>query len=287
VNSILTVGYDGSPPSTKAVLWAADEAARLAAGLRIVSCYWKPSSSDPWIAPDAFDFDVVAERTRGELDAVAQTVAEHHADLAVDTVAVYGDARTELVEHAEGSRLLVVGTTGAGAVRSFLLGSVSHAVAQHGPCPVVIVPDADPRAPSNRIVVGTDGSPAAAEAVAWAADEADLRNDELVVVHAWSYPYRIKSAESDGRDLTRVDAALLLEESVASCRERGREPVHGELVEDSPAAAILDVARDADLVVVGSRGRGGVRTLMFGSVAHAVTQHATCPTVIVRHGTAH
>jgi nucleotide-binding universal stress UspA family protein len=285
VNGIITAGYDSSAPSANAVLWSADEAVRLGAELRIVSCYSKPVGSDPWIRADAFDFDVMAERTRSNLATVAQTVAERHADLTVETVAALGDPGTELVKQAAGSSLIVVGTTGGGAVRSFLLGSVAHAVAHDAPCPVVLVPHTDLRAPSNRIVVGTDGSPSSAAAVDWATDEAELRDAELVVVHAWHYPYHIKSSESHGRDLTRADASLLLEESVISSRERRRGPVRGELVENDAAAALLDVAGDADLVVVGSRGRGGFRALLFGSVARAVSQHAACPTVVVRDST--
>ena len=282
VSAIITAGFDSSAPSSNAVLWAADEAARLGAELRIVSCYSKPVGSDPWIRSDAFDFDVMAERTRSDLGTVAQTIAERHADLTVETVAALGDPGTELVKQATGSSLIVVGTTGGGAVRSFLLGSVAHAVAHDASCPAVLVPNTDLRAPTNRIVVGTDGSPSSAAAVDWATDEAALRNAELVVVHAWHYPYHIRSTESHGRDLTRADAALLLEESVAASRERRSDPVRGELVENDAAAALLEVAGDADLVVVGSRGRGGFRALLFGSVARAVSQHAACPTVVVR-----
>ncbi len=285
VSAIITAGFDSSAPSSNAVLWAADEAARLGAELRIVSCYSKPVGSDPWIRSDAFDFDVMAERTRSDLSAVAQIVAERHPDLAVETVAALGDPGTELVKQAAGSSLIVVGTTGGGAVRSFLLGSVAHAVAHDASCPAVLVPNTDLRAPTNRIVVGTDGSLSSAAAVDWATDEAELRDAELVVVHAWHYPYHIKHTESHGRDATRVDAALVLEEAVIASREQRRGPVRGELVENDAAAALLEVAGDADLVVVGSRGRGGFRALLFGSVARAVSQHAACPTVVVRDGT--
>ena len=285
VNGIITAGFDSSAPSTNAVLWAADEAARRKAELRIVSCYSKPVGSDPWIRSDAFDFDVMAERTRSDLSAVAQTIAARHPDLTVETVAALGDPGTELVKQATGSSLVVVGTTGGGVVRSFLLGSVAHAVAHDAPCPVVLVPHTDMRSPSNRIVVGTDGSPTSATAVDWATDEAGIRDAELVVVHAWHYPYHVPFTESHGRDLTRADAALVLEQAVISSRERRRGTVRGELVENDAAAALLEAAGDADLVVVGSRGRGGFRALLFGSVARAVSQHAACPTVVVRDST--
>nr|WP_205528367.1 universal stress protein [Desertimonas flava] len=85
-----------------------------------------------------------------------------------------------------------------------------------------------------------------------------------------------------GHDLTRVDAALVLDRALERCRDRGRGAVRGELVEGPPARSLLEHADHADLVVVGSRGRGGFRSLLFGSVAHRVAEHAACPVVVVR-----
>jgi nucleotide-binding universal stress UspA family protein len=130
--------------------------------------------------------------------------------------------------------------------------------------------------------VGTDGSASAHAAVLWAVDEADRRDAELVIVHAWEYPYSTELGSPEAFDMTRVDAALLLEDAVATARDRGRGTVSGRLVNGAPAKAILDEAAGADLVVVGSRGRGGFRSLLFGSVAHRVAEHAPCPVVIVR-----
>jgi nucleotide-binding universal stress UspA family protein len=101
-------------------------------------------------------------------------------------------------------------------------------------------------------------------------------------VHAWDYPYGTELSSSTVHDMVRVDAAVVLDDALRRCQERGRSPVRGELVQRPPSKAILAEADHADLVVVGSRGRGGFRSLLLGSVAHTVVEHATCPVVVVR-----
>jgi nucleotide-binding universal stress UspA family protein len=187
-----------------------------------------------------------------------------------------------LVDAAVGSALLVVGTRGHGAFDAWRLGSVAHWVARHAPCPVVVVPDVEPRPARARVVVGIDGSAGARAAVRWASREADARAAALVVVHAWDYPYATELGSPEGRDLTRVDAALILEEAVRTAREERNGPVESRLVEGRAASELVGDGHDADLVVVGSRGRGAIRSLLFGSVSNEVSARASCPTVIVR-----
>jgi nucleotide-binding universal stress UspA family protein len=191
-------------------------------------------------------------------------------------------AVTVLVAESGDADLVVVGSNGAGPTRGFLLGSVEQEVLHLAACPVAVVPETV-RAPVGRVLVGVDGSPASERALAWAVDEADRRDAELVLVHAWQYPYELTSERFDrGRDLARVDAATLLEQQVAAVRERRAAPVGERLVEGSAAEVLLDASDIADVVVVGSRGRGGFRSMLLGSVAQSVAAHATCPVVIVR-----
>lgn len=117
----------------------------------------------------------------------------------------------------------------------------------------------------------------------WAADEADTRQANLVVVHAWDYPYRMTTEGlAPGSDLARVDAAIVADRAVEEAREMMAGPVTSRLVEASAVQALLDAAETADLLVVGSRGRGGFRTMVLGSVAHVVAGHSPCPVVVVR-----
>lgn len=284
MKNVLTVGFDGSTPARRAVAWAATEADRRRAKLQVVACYSITPLAYPWAVHGAFpvDVDLLEKAARMGLQEVSSEVSRSFPGLVVEQRAIFGWARDELVEAARDSDLLIVGTTGVGAAESVLLGSIAHAIARTSPCPVVLVPDATDRPLFERIVVGIDGSEASRMAAEWAIDEADSLNAECVVLHAWSYPYAAELSSETGHDITRVDAELCLETAVERCRNRGRCPVRGELVESSASKALVEASAQADLVVVGSRGRGEFRSLLFGSVAHAVGQHAVCPVVVIR-----
>jgi nucleotide-binding universal stress UspA family protein len=140
------------------------------------------------------------------------------------------------------------------------------------------------------IVVGVDGSEGSLEALRWAAEEARLRGAKLVAVHAWSAPYAPAMpgiGEPAALPVDRTVVQQAADEALeASLREAGvpREGIELEraVVEDSPAYALLDQAKDADLLVVGSRGHGRIAGALLGSISQQVAQHAPCPVVIVR-----
>ncbi|MGH9047533.1 MAG: universal stress protein [Acidimicrobiales bacterium] len=135
------------------------------------------------------------------------------------------------------------------------------------------------------VVVGVDGSKASSEALVWAAEEARLRGATLRVVHAWSLPM-LNSAEYVPAEVIE-EAPAAAEESLAAqvTDVLGSSPEIGmehEVRQGPPARVILEAARDAELVVVGSRGRGGFSGLLLGSVSAQVAHHAACPVTIVR-----
>jgi nucleotide-binding universal stress UspA family protein len=143
----------------------------------------------------------------------------------------------------------------------------------------------------RKIVVGTDGSKIADLALDWAYDEAQRWSADLEVVHAWSYPYGYGGARvtvEEPPELMKLDAAKVLEASCNGLLERKGSAVtlRPRLLAGSPARVLMDEAEDADLLVVGSRGHGGFLSLLLGSTAHQVTQHAHCPVVVVRDGKA-
>ena len=140
----------------------------------------------------------------------------------------------------------------------------------------------------KKIVVGTDGSTSADAALDWAYDEAERWGADLFVVHAWAYPYAyggVRVTFEEPPELAKLDAAKLLEEACTALRERkGADvPLHPRLAGGSAARTLMDEGRDADLIVVGSRGHGGFLSLLLGSTAHQVTRHSPCPVAIVRH----
>jgi nucleotide-binding universal stress UspA family protein len=137
----------------------------------------------------------------------------------------------------------------------------------------------------KKIVVGIDGSGPADQALAWAAEEARRWDAELVVVHAWQYPYPVEPVTvMPAREGLEAAARAVLDEAMAKARELGGPTVAvgGVLLEGSAAHAVLESSEDADLIVVGSRGRGGFASLLLGSVSQQVAHHATAPVAIIR-----
>jgi nucleotide-binding universal stress UspA family protein len=147
----------------------------------------------------------------------------------------------------------------------------------------------------KRIVVATDGSPSAEGALRWALGEARLREVPVTVLHAWLAPLMAALPEpwavgtptfgpSDEQvyDGLRSAARAILDAAVEEARrlEPGLD-VRGELVEAHPASALLEAAKDADLLVVGTRGHGGFAGLLLGSVSSQCVHHAPCPVVVV------
>lgn len=141
----------------------------------------------------------------------------------------------------------------------------------------------------TRIVVGTDGSETAGEAVSQAVDLAKLSGAELSIVSAFAPVRERDSKEVDApTDVQyeigpREDVNLVLEAAAASARKEGVE-VQVHPVEGDPAEAILGVAEDvgADLIVVGNKGMTGARRFLLGSVPNKVSHHAPCSVIIVR-----
>lgn len=279
----LVVGYDGSVASTNALEWAASEAELTGASVRVLSSYAPPTVVDfgYGAATAIWDDDEIPVWTRDRLQQAVAATFEHHPGVGHDFAAVSARPATALLDAAAAADLLVVGSSGAGAVSHLLLGSVTSELLAASPCPVVVTP-AGTRTATARIVVGTDGSDHAERAVAWAVSEADRRRCELVVAHAWAPPSRLVGEGGRHGSLHEIDAELVLERAIAAAREASGGTVVPALVEGGTVQALLDLGDTADLVVVGSRGRGGFRSMLFGSVAHAVAAHASCPAVIVR-----
>jgi nucleotide-binding universal stress UspA family protein len=135
-----------------------------------------------------------------------------------------------------------------------------------------------------RIVVGIDGSAPADEALRWAADEASRWNGALEVVHAWLPPYPLNPQELfDDEDPYEGAARRALTESVARLRAERTDDleIREVLVFDHSARALIEASRGADLLVVGSRGRGGFKGLLLGSVSLQCVHHASCAVVVV------
>ena len=141
----------------------------------------------------------------------------------------------------------------------------------------------------RRIVVGVDGSEDSVAALRWAADEARAHGADLEVVHAWAIPFAgsdpmmVVPAVRFDLDELEASARRVIDRTIDEVDLTGIGSVERHAVRSGVTQAILDAAKGADMVVVGSRGLGGFGGLILGSVGHQLTHHATCPVVIVPH----
>jgi nucleotide-binding universal stress UspA family protein len=134
----------------------------------------------------------------------------------------------------------------------------------------------------ERIVVGVDGSEAGREALQWALDDARRRNAAVEAVHAWHQPGVMSYGYLDQIDMApfEEDARRVLDAAVDGADVSG-VAVERKLIPGGAAIVLVEEAKGASLLVVGSRGRGGFTGLMLGSVSQQVAHHAPCPVVII------
>lgn len=288
----VVVGYDGSAEGVAAVRWAAREAARQSLPLQVVHVWGLSGQLDlpPLGAASAY-VRAGAQEVADEGGAVALEAAP---GLDVSVVLADGPPAQALVDRAAGAAYLVVGRQGAGRLSGILMGSVALGTVQHAGCPVVVVPrtQVEPAA-TGRVVVGVDGSSAALGAVVAAARHAVVRGDRLVLVTAWRSPVHGRSLASWLReqpdlapdDLARDAARRAQEPAVALLAEQFPGLEVEPVVEEGPAAHVLaQHAERADLLVVGTRGRGGIAGLVLGSVSQWLVARAACPVLVSRVG---
>jgi nucleotide-binding universal stress UspA family protein len=135
----------------------------------------------------------------------------------------------------------------------------------------------------ERIVVGVDGSQAAREALQWAVDEARRRNATVEAVYAWHQPFMAGYILEGELDLGHYEeeAQEILDRAVDGVKDGGDVAIERRLVAGSAAGALVEEAKGAALLVVGSRGRGGFSGLLLGSVSQQAAHHAPCPVVII------
>jgi nucleotide-binding universal stress UspA family protein len=270
----VVVGYDGSPDSDLALHWAAGEA-RLRE-VRLTICYaWAPEYLALNIEPPLYEL----EQRRGEevLERGVRYAEPFAGPGGVGTLLASGSPARMLCERSASADMVVAGSRGHGRLAGLLLGSVAWQLAQHGRGRIVIVRD-QPR-PAGRgpapVVAGVDVSAPSQAALEWAAEEAALRQVPLIAVCAMT-----DTAPSQGG--TRP-----LEEEFTHLVTRWEKDHPGisvvRQVTNRPArTALLDAAADAQMLILGSRGRGGIPGMTVGSVTSAVLHHATCPVGIVR-----
>jgi nucleotide-binding universal stress UspA family protein len=279
----IVVGVDGSADSLRAARWAVGEARLRGCAVRLVCVYTWPMPLDPLVGLPS---DVTEEAVRRVVDAIVADALEGVRDIAGDVLvsgaAVPGLAAAALVDLSDNVGMLVVGHRGQGGFAALGLGSVAAKLAAHARCPVAVIrPAVDGETTvTGAVLVGVDGSPQSDAAFGFAFDEAERRGTTVTALHAWEPP----GPPPPGQLVPwEVLEARRLREWVQPWRDKyPNVMVEQYVTSDRPAAALVDAARDATLLVVGCRGHGGFAGLMLGSVSQQVIHHVPCPVVIVR-----
>ncbi|MEU3647287.1 universal stress protein [Lentzea sp. NPDC034063] len=277
----VVAGVDGSSSALAAVMWAADECARRNAPLRLVHAFSLPAQGH--LAFDGTGGDVrcaAGERAAACLAEAATAARAAGPDVEITTEPLGGGATTLLIEESRHARLLVLGAQGLGNVRGLLVGSTAAALASHGRCPLVIVRGL--AATDGPIVVGHDGSAASEAALGFAFAAASLRAARLTVLLCRP-GFTVESAYRTARFAAARDEADDDAREVLT-RWQTRYPdvrVERALPRDRPVRALMRYGTEAQLLVVGSHGRGGFDGMLLGSTSQALVSHAPCPLVIV------
>jgi nucleotide-binding universal stress UspA family protein len=285
----IVVGVDGSAHARQALRFALAEAALRGARVVVVGSWAVPPLAATGVGMiPAFDLlrTELADSASEVLSRELAEVADAAAGVEVEQHLAQGDAAGVLVEAAAGAELLVVGSRGRGGVTGTVLGSVSRACLHHAPCPVAVVHDTGPTERS-RIVVGVDGSPGASAALEWAYAEARLREVGVYAVCAYDEPWGIASlgmssaaAVAELRTALAADAEGALDAAQAAAPEG--VGVTGEAVQGAAGSALVSASDGSALLVVGSRGRGGFKSLLLGSVSQYCAAQARGVVVVVR-----
>ncbi len=300
----IVVGLDGSEQGNCALVWAAREAQRRGRPLHLVTAYTVPifaaSGLDGGYA--TVDDDVIRQGAEAVLQQAAAKVADYNIEM--DARVENGDAAGVLREMSETAELLVFGSRGRGGFLGRLLGSVSSALPAHSKCPTVTVPLisgerlGEPSGPSaarrgtsekvevrNVVSVGVDGSDRARLAVLKAAEQARLAGRTLQVICAVP-PYNGSLAWVP-TPLDRESLFKDIREQLAAGKRWLQShfpmlPIETELVEGPPVEVLIESTKSSELLVLGTRGRGGFAGMLLGSTTDGVLHHAKGPVMVVQ-----
>jgi nucleotide-binding universal stress UspA family protein len=276
----IVVGIDDTETSQAAVSWAMHRAAALKLPVVLVHAV-----DDRW----AYEYYPSSEQLRKYgrelLEKAEARAKETEPSVELNAKQVSGSTGYVLRKQSRKASMVVVGSGeswfgGAVTDRALQIAAVAH-------CPVAVIAPNAGDGGRQGVLVGADGSEEATQAVAFAAAEADREGQELTILHAFgSHRFRVPEGMpgSDLAERAAEEERVILSETAAGLAETYPDlTVHQVLAVDTAAAkALVDAARNARLLVLGSRGRGAFKRLLMGSTAHAVLSQLPCPTIITR-----
>jgi nucleotide-binding universal stress UspA family protein len=288
----IVVGIDDSPAARLAVQWAARDAELRKIPLTLVHAI-SPEVSTMLRTPLPAGLmrwqQDHGRRLVDEALKVVEEASQRGGPAGVHSEILSSAAVPTLVDLSKDAEMVVTGAQGSGRWPGRLLGSVSSGLLRYAHSPVAIIHDQDPAMPypsQAPVLVGIDGSPASELATAIAFDEASRRHVGVIAQHAWS---DLDVSEWPGIDwpATQSMAEEVLAERLAGWQEQYPDvQVSRTVVQAQPARQLVEQSEEAQLVVVGSRGRGGFAGMLVGSVSEAVAEMTRVPVIVARESVA-
>lgn len=275
------IGVDGSQHGRAALDWGLARAAQSGASVELLH-----------VADDSFLSESVAFLSEAQEASEKMLAAECDYAVAsgftgeVSGSAVVGHPIAEVEEASKHADLVILGAHTGNKFAGSFFGTRAVKIAAVAHCPVAVVPAEKEADQKPGVVVGIDGSEASKRAIAFAAEEASFRGVPLIAVYAWMPPLTpgleylwseelVESQRAAAEEAVAIGTAGLAERYPDLVIER-------RIMQTPPVAALLQAAEDADTIVIGSRGRGGIGRLLLGSVSHGVLQALPRTTIVTR-----
>lgn len=289
---IVVVAVDGSAASHSAVRWAANTANKRGIPLRLASSYTMPQFlyAEGMVPPQEL-FDDLQSETMEKVDEARAIAHEVAPELKIGHTIAEGSPIDMLLDMARDVTMIVMGSRGLGGLSGMVMGSVSAAVVSHASCPVVVVREdntVDESTKYGPVVIGVDGSDVSQKATEIAFAEADARGAELVAVHTWmdmqvqASLAGLSAAQQQWEEVEREQIDMLTERLHPLTERYPDVEVRKVITRDRPVRALVENSEGAQLLVVGSHGRGGFKGMLLGSTSRALLQSAPCPMMVVR-----
>lgn len=280
MNKPIVVGFNASAGSEAALTWALQRAGSYKLPVTIIHAV-----DDRWMSPDFQYHELIRQSGMDMLQKAQASAAEQAPDVKVDIQLRHGSGGSVLREVSKEASIVVVGEHDKHWMDGGPLTDRALQIVSASEIPTAVIPLK--RGSGHGVVVGVDGSEESLQAVDFAAAEADRGGDELTVVLAFRRPARWIENQLPKSGLAETileEDRIVLAESVAGLADKYPDlVVHQKLEPDTePAKALVEAAKDARLLVIGSRGRGGFSRMVLGSTAHAVLLNLPCPTIVTR-----
>lgn len=289
---IVVVAVDGSPASHNAVRWAANTANKRGIPLRLASSYTMPQFlyAEGMVPPQEL-FDDLQSETMEKIDEARAVAHEVAPELKIGHTIAEGSPIDMLLDMSRDVTMIVMGSRGLGGLSGMVMGSVSAAVVSHASCPVVVVREdntVDETTKYGPVVIGVDGSDVSQKATEIAFAEAHARGAELIAVHTWmdmqvqASLAGLSAAQQQWEEVEREQIDMLTERLAPMTDMYPDVEVRKVITRDRPVRALVENSEGAQLLVVGSHGRGGFKGMLLGSTSRALLQSAPCPMMVVR-----